>query len=92
MNRSEIANHVLLLGAGFSRNWGGLATEAFEYLLGHPKVDESLRQLLWKHRRREDRTLRCGSTEVAYQNTCRDRKLAIGVKHCHYRSSLYTKN
>jgi len=42
----------LLLGAGFSRNWGGwLATEAFEYLLGHPEVDEPIRQLLWKHRR-----------------------------------------
>lgn len=44
--------HLLLLGAGFSRNWGGwLATEAFEYLLGHPKIisNPSLRDLLWKH-------------------------------------------
>jgi len=43
--------HVLLLGAGFSRNWGGwVASEAFEYLLGSPHLDGSLRLLLWKHR------------------------------------------
>ena len=45
--------HVLLTGAGFSRNWGGwLATEAFEYLIGCPEVDEPLRRLLWKHKSR----------------------------------------
>ena len=44
-------NNVLLLGAGFSRNWGGwLAPEVFEYLLGCPEVDEELRSLLWKHK------------------------------------------
>lgn len=38
---------VLLLGAGFSRNWGGwLASEALEYLLGASDVDRSLRALL----------------------------------------------
>lgn len=45
--------HYLLLGAGFSRNWGGwLASEAFEYLLGDPAVvaNGRLRTLLWKHR------------------------------------------
>ena len=45
-------NKILLLGAGFSRNWGGwLAKEAFEYLLGCPEVVSSsrLRQLLWQH-------------------------------------------
>jgi len=43
--------HVLLLGAGFSRNWGGwLANETFEYLLGCPEIDVSLRNLLWTHR------------------------------------------
>ena len=43
-------NCILLLGAGFSRNWGGwLASEAFEYLLGCPEVDQAL---LWKHKRR----------------------------------------
>lgn len=42
----------LLIGAGFSRNWGGwLASEVFEYLLGDPTVIASarLRDLLWKH-------------------------------------------
>ena len=44
--------HVVLLGAGFSRNWGGwLATEAFEYLLGCKEIsaDPELCRLLWKH-------------------------------------------
>ncbi len=37
---------ILLLGAGFSRNWGGWpASEAFEYLLGCPQVDEDIRNL-----------------------------------------------
>jgi SIR2-like domain len=45
-------NHLLLLGAGFSRNWGGwLATEADEYLMGHASLDDSIRDLLWQHRR-----------------------------------------
>jgi hypothetical protein len=45
--------HYLLLGAGFSRNWGGwLAEEFFESLLGSPEVEAhpSLRPLLWKYR------------------------------------------
>lgn len=44
--------HILLLGAGFSRNWGGwLASETFEYLLGCPEIakDKRLIELLWKH-------------------------------------------
>lgn len=44
----------LLLGAGFSRNWGGwLASETFEYLLGTAEVraNEVIRALLWKHQR-----------------------------------------
>lgn len=43
---------ILLLGAGFSRNWGGwLAAEVFEYLLGDPVVRDNnvIRNLLWKH-------------------------------------------
>jgi SIR2-like domain len=45
--------HVLLTGAGFSRNWGGwLANEAFEYLLGCPEIDDHLRHLLWTHKKR----------------------------------------
>jgi hypothetical protein len=40
--------HVLLTGAGFSRNWGGwLADEAFEYLIGSPEIDDHIRHLLW---------------------------------------------
>jgi hypothetical protein len=43
--------HILLLGAGFSRNWGGwLASEVFEYLLGCPEIISNvhLRRALWK--------------------------------------------
>lgn len=43
--------NILLLGAGFSRNWGGLlASEVFEHLLAIPEIhsDLYLRQLLWK--------------------------------------------
>lgn len=45
--------HLLLLGAGFSRNWGGwLASEVFEYLLGCKPIatDDGLIDLLWKHK------------------------------------------
>lgn len=48
--------NFLLVGAGFSRNWGGwLASEAFEYLLGSPEAlkDPALRRLLWKHQERD---------------------------------------
>lgn len=45
--------HVLLTGAGFSRNWGGwLANEAFEYLIGSPEIDDHTRHLLWTHKGR----------------------------------------
>ncbi|WP_042264755.1 SIR2 family protein [Paraburkholderia heleia] len=43
---------LLLLGAGFSRNWGGwLAAEAFEYLLGCPEIvaNPVLMELLWRN-------------------------------------------
>jgi len=34
-----------------SRNRGGwLADEAFEYLLGHPRMDDGLRTLLWRYK------------------------------------------
>jgi hypothetical protein len=48
-------NHYLLLGAGFSRNWGGwLANEVFEYLLGVQEVvdDTQLQADLWRHKDR----------------------------------------
>lgn len=41
---------LLLLGAGFSRNWGGwLAIEVFEWLLGHSAIvaNAEARTLLW---------------------------------------------
>jgi hypothetical protein len=45
----------LLIGAGFSHNWGGwLATEAFEFLLGDPAVmaNDELRAALWRSQSR----------------------------------------
>ena len=42
---------ALLLGAGFSKNWGGwLAKEAFEYLLGCKEIqdDRQLLNMLWQ--------------------------------------------
>ena len=44
-------NCVLLIGAGFSRNWGGwLSGEVFEYLLGCPEIknDHYLKELMWR--------------------------------------------
>jgi hypothetical protein len=44
-------HYSLLLGAGFSRNWGGwLASEVFDYLLGCPEIlsNAALRRALWK--------------------------------------------
>jgi SIR2-like domain len=43
--------NILLLGAGFSRNWGGwLASEVFDYLLGCPEFTACppLRRALWR--------------------------------------------
>jgi len=49
------ATHILLTGAGFSRNWGGmLAPEVFQYLLGCSELDEELRRLLLRDRSFED--------------------------------------
>jgi len=45
-------SNYLLIGAGFSRNWGGwLADEAFEYLLGCREIQTSgwLHDSLWRH-------------------------------------------
>jgi hypothetical protein len=43
---------ILLLGAGFSRNWGGwLASEVFEYLLGCPEI-APLRDLVFRNKRK----------------------------------------
>jgi hypothetical protein len=44
-----MSSHILLTGAGFSRNWGGwLATEAFEYLLGCSTITPVISSELWK--------------------------------------------
>lgn len=46
--------NLLLLGAGFSRNWGGwLASEVFEWLLGHPAVQgrPDTKRMLWSAQR-----------------------------------------
>lgn len=44
-------NCILLIGAGFSRNWDGwLAGEVFDYLIGVPDLDETCRHLLWAHK------------------------------------------
>jgi SIR2-like domain len=43
--------HILLTGAGFSYNWGGiLADGVFERLLGCEALDDQVRQLLWRSR------------------------------------------
>lgn len=44
-------SHLLLVGAGFSHNWGGmLAADFFDDLLGAPELDERCKMLLWQHR------------------------------------------
>ena len=46
-------NRILLLGAGFSRNWGGpLASEMFDGLLQQPEIsgDSELKHILWDHK------------------------------------------
>jgi hypothetical protein len=41
--------HILLTGAGFSRNWGGwLANECFEYLLSCADITAVIQRELWK--------------------------------------------
>ena len=60
---------LLLLGAGFSRNWGGwLATEAFEHLLGSPEVigDDGLRKLLWRHQSQDGFEAALAELQQAY--------------------------
>lgn len=44
-------SHILLIGAGFSHNWGGmLAADFFDDLLGAPELDDRCRMLLWQYR------------------------------------------
>ena len=61
-------NRVLLLGAGFSRNWGGpLASEMFDNLLQQPEIssDDDLKRVLWQHRD-------CGAFENALAQVQQD--------------------
>lgn len=68
-------SHYLLTGAGFSRNWGGwLATEAFEYLLGCPELNDDIRAQLWKSRR----------SNLGFENTLEElRKATINEEPAH---------
>ncbi len=52
VSQSEVdMTFTLLLGAGFSRNWGGwLADEVFEYLIGYKRITPPLRELLMRHK------------------------------------------
>jgi hypothetical protein len=44
--------HIILTGAGFNRNWGGLlAGEMFNQLIGSTFFDDGPRTLLWRSRR-----------------------------------------
>jgi hypothetical protein len=48
-----VTDQIALLGAGFSRNWGGwLADEVFEYLLGDKNIQAKpdICRLLWETR------------------------------------------
>jgi hypothetical protein len=69
--------HFLLLGAGFSRNWGGwLASEVFEYLLGCPEIISNLhlRRALWK-------TKDAGGFEQTLALVQADRSLGDAERH-----------
>jgi hypothetical protein len=62
-------NYLLLLGAGFSRNWGGwLAAEAFEYLIGSPEIahDAGIRNLLRRHHPRGGFELALAEMQAEY--------------------------
>jgi hypothetical protein len=77
--------HLLLTGAGFSRNWGGfLATEAFEFLLGCPELNAFIRNCLWTNSGNFEETyqqLRDAATDpsdsVAADNLARFNKMLI---------------
>ncbi len=79
--------HVLLLGAGFSRNWGGwLASEVYEYLIGCTQVrsDPELRKLVTNHKYDFEGAL--GQLQSNYRNAktpeARQRLLALQSAVC----------
>jgi hypothetical protein len=52
--KASVMSNVLLLGAGFSANWGGpVASQMFNWLLARPEVsgDDQLKRCLWDHQR-----------------------------------------
>jgi hypothetical protein len=66
-------NRVLLLGAGFSRNWGGwLANEATEYLLGSAHLDATHRKLLLDCRQKGGFEAALGTLQQQYKTTASD--------------------
>lgn len=73
--------HILLTGAGFSRNWGGwLADEVFEYLLGCSEINQDIHTALWSSRNMRqgfEDTLQDLRAEVAVH---KDARLAGNVK------------
>jgi hypothetical protein len=74
--------HILLLGAGFSRNWGGLlANEVFDYLIGQKDVaqDGWLKSLLWKHK-----------ITGGFENALADAQVAFARDPAKYGPSLRT--
>ena len=61
--------HILLLGAGFSQNWGGLlANEVFESLIGLPEIreDEYLKTLLWNSQKNGGFEYALSAVQAAY--------------------------
>lgn len=72
---------ILLLGAGFSRNWGGLlANEVFDYLIGRDEVaqDGYLKSLLWNHR-----------TTGGFENALAEVQAAFATDPAKYAPSLH---
>lgn len=74
-------SHILLLGAGFSRNWGGLlANEIFDYLIGQNEIsqDEYLRTVLWNHK-----------TTGGFENALAEIQVAFAADPAKYAPSLH---
>jgi hypothetical protein len=74
-----MANY-LLIGAGFSRNWGGwLATEAFEYLLGCPEIacDKNMSRLLWQHQSQGGFESALAELQIAYSRDSHANEAAL---------------
>jgi hypothetical protein len=79
--------HVLLLGAGFSRNWGGwLANEVYEYLIGCSQVqrDPELRKIVTNNKFDFEAAL--GQLQANYRNAgspeAKQRLLALQAAIC----------